>query len=108
MVLEFTERTVGTGVISQARSAGLDGGRKHILDGRQEHARAFARNGRGGTFRRDAGTKQRLAHIDVSEARDDALIEESGLDRCLLSLESFAEIGRVEFLRQRFDAETFE
>ena len=48
---------------------------------------------------------QRLAHIDVPEAGNDALVGERCLERCLFSPARHGQSRAVEFPRQRFRAE---
>ena len=63
---------------------------------------------RGRSQRRDAGAPERLADVDVAEARDHALVEEHGLDRGDAAGEARGEVAGVEAVAERLGAEAGE
>jgi hypothetical protein len=56
----------------------------------------------------NAGAVERLAHVDVAKPRDDALIQQRGLDRRTLAREGARKMVVVERVAERFGAEAFQ
>jgi hypothetical protein len=57
---------------------------------------------------RDTGAVERLADVDVAQPRDDALVQQRGLDRRALAPERAARGGRRERVAERFGAEVLQ
>ena len=105
---------VGLLVVAQRGAAGADGIDEHRLDLRHQtlgRGRGLAGLGcqaRGAFPGIEAGAEQRLAHVDVAEAGDDALVHQEGLEVDLLAACPPGEIGRVQVVAQGLDAEAAE
>src|SRR5580700_5251053 len=91
IVLEQPQLTVGAAVIAQRRAAGFDRLVEHVLDRLHETLGALGRRarsrrqGRCGALGRQARAVQSLAHIDIAETGDDALVAQGGLQPGLLA-----------------------
>ena len=89
-MLEVTEFAGGLTMIAKRRTSRLDRLIEHVVNGSDQSFGAFRRRARfrgercGETARRKPREKQRLAHLDVAEPRDHALIEQRGLQASLL------------------------
>src|SRR5450631_2771670 len=111
-VLEIAEFAGGLAMVAQRRAAGLDRLIQHRVNGIDQafgvigRFSFFCRQGRGQSSRRQMRTKQRLTDIDVAEARDHALIEQRRLQAGLLAGTGARQHGGVEFIAERFGAET--
>ena len=109
-VLEITEFARSLAVITQRRAACFNGCVQHRANrGNKPHGmigrRAAFRCERGRlTLWRQMRAKQRLADIDIAKPRDNALVEQRGLQRCLLARASLRQHGR-ERARNVLDAE---
>src|ERR1700736_729089 len=110
-MLEIAEFAGGLAMVAQRRAAGLDRLIQHRVNGIDQafgvigRFSFFCRQGRGQSSRRQQRTKQRLADIDVAEARDHALIEQRRLQTGLLGGTGARQHGGVEFVAERFGAE---
>jgi hypothetical protein len=82
-VLEIAERPVGGGEVLEGRAADLDGLGQDLLDRRGQRPRRFGGDAARRLERRDVGPVQGLAHIDVAQARDGALVQQQGLGALL-------------------------
>src|ERR1700759_967364 len=89
-MLKIAELSRGLAVVAQRRAAGLDRLIEHGVDRFHQPPRVvgrfafFGRQRCRQSSRRQARAKQRLTDIDVAEARDDALVEQGGLEAGLL------------------------
>src|SRR5262245_5910673 len=112
IVLEVSERAIGTPVITQRGSTGLDRIQKHRLDGFHQSFGALIRfavtvgDCRGLTLGREPCAKQGFADIDIAEASHDALITKRRLQRRLFACAGFRQLGRIEFIAQRLRPES--
>jgi hypothetical protein len=79
VVLEVTQLTVGLDKIAQARTAGIDRPQEDVAYGPGQTLRTAALHGVGLPARRQSGKKQRLASVDVSQSRNDFLIQQRSL-----------------------------
>jgi len=104
-MLEIAEFAVGPRIVAQGRTAGGDRIGQHVPDGANEALRTLrAGDARGRAVRRNAGAVERLADIDVAEARDHALIEQRCLDRGTAPVQPRRQNLRREFVAERFGA----
>ena len=103
-MLKAAEPPVGARMVAKARPAGLDRLFQHSLDARDEGdglcrcLAGLSGNGARQAEGREARAEKRLADIDIAEACDEPLIEQSSLDGGLLALELAGEPGRSEIL----------
>ncbi len=91
MMLEISKLAIRSRIIAQRRTAGFDRRAQHRLDRRNEPPRALARNRVRQSLGRNPRAEQRLADIDVAETRNDALIQQRGLDRRALAFQRLAD-----------------
>src|SRR5262245_60593296 len=88
LVLEGAEFAGGLAVITQGGASLVDGIDQHRLDRIDQHAGAIVRrpgsrcDRAGPSVGRDAGTMQRFAGIDVTQAGNDSLVRQGGFQRC--------------------------
>src|SRR4029077_7999281 len=114
LVLEGAPLAICLGVIAQGRAALLDRLGENAADRLGERFtpgarhRALVRKRGGRAPRRKPRAKQRLAHIDIPEARDQALVEERRFQRSRLAGEKSRERLGAEFIADWLDAEPFE
>ena len=80
-VLEPALEPLGIDVVVDARSAHFDRALQNVDDRAVKPANRRLRQRLGGPARTDPGLPQRLARIDVSDARDALLVEQKRLDR---------------------------
>src|SRR5262249_50311444 len=109
MMLKISELAVRLAVVAQRRAAGLDRRVEHRLDGLDERVGALVRgaarrDGRGAALRRHVCAVQRLADIDVAEARDDGLVEECRLEARLAAGAALRQQRGVEGVAERLRA----
>src|SRR4051812_12525294 len=101
IMLEVAKLAVGAAVIAQRGPAGLEGIVQHVLDGRDQRVRAgrrlaAARRQRGRTpSGRQVRAVQRLAHIDVAQARHHLLVRQRRLEARLLAGAALRQHGGV-------------
>ena len=103
-VLEVAELAAGLDVVAQRGAAGGDGLGEGGLDLAHE-AGGTAADVPGGQVGREAGAVQGLAHVDVAEPGDDALIQQGGLERGAAALEGSEQQAGVERGGKRLRAE---
>src|SRR5437868_10870548 len=96
---EVAELAVGRSEVAQGRAAGLDCFGENRVDRGHEPAQALERDGAAGAGRMNAGAEQRLAYVNIAEARDDPLIEEEELDRRASPREAAPELPGVDIGR---------
>ncbi len=92
-------------MIAQRRTARANGLREDVTDRRYQRFRAFADDRRRGSSGRNAGAKQALASINVTHARDHALIEYRRFHRRGASAELRRQITPREVRLQRFGSQ---
>src|ERR1700744_1994670 len=108
VMLEIAGVAGGLGVIAQGRSTGGDRILQHFLDrGYQGHDLLALERTRQ-PFGRDVAAEQRLADIDVAQARHHPLVQQRRLDRRLLPVQRPGQMIGVETVRQRLDADILE
>src|SRR5437764_889244 len=89
---KITELAIWRGEVAQGRTTGGNGLGKNILDRGHQPLESFNRNRSARALGVYARAEQRLADVNVAEARDGPLIEEQRLDRCRSSGEAEPEL----------------
>ena len=111
IVLEIAEFSIGAAMVAQRGAAGADRIVEHGTDRVGERMRVRVRSalsdrdGRGDALGREMRAVQRLAHIDVAEARHHALVRQRRLERGLLASASLRQHRAVERITERLGAE---
>src|SRR5262249_5094692 len=103
-VLEIAEFAVGLNVVAQRRAACGDGLLQGFLDRQNQPRGTGARYSRRRALRATPGTEQCLAGVDIAQAGDPLLIEQSRLDRRAPACQRRRQSCRGEVLCQRLGA----
>src|SRR5229473_2216484 len=100
-VLEIAELAIGLDIIAQRRPAGLDRLAENLADRGGEPGGTRPGHRCGEPARRQTGTKESFADIDVAEPGDDPLVEQRRLDRGQSAGQGPVEVAAVEARLQR-------
>lgn len=81
LMLKIAERAIGRNMVAEAGAAGSDSVGKDTADSGGQCLGALALHSPRFAFRRNGGSEQALAHINIAEPGDDTLIHERRLNR---------------------------
>lgn len=103
-MLEIAKLSIGLAEIAEARSSGGDGLLQHVSDDRNQSLNSGGCDASGGAGRVNARLIKRLADINITQPRDDSLVQQRRFDRHFPPFQGCDQIGAIEVIAQRLGA----